>query len=100
MDSLGLVFRCLGALFGIMLVLLRALGRVLVSQNLLGEATAAVFYDVLLHVARVPLRNLFILYISMFSKYLLSLSSSIFLLLEPLGVDFELPNGPPHPQNP
>ena len=75
----------------------------LISKTFSGSPPGTVFYGVLLHVARVRLRNLLISSLSVFlfaSSLTLIFQIMVFPLLEPLGVDFELPSGPPHSWNP
>ena len=106
-GSLGLVLGAFGGLLGALLVLLRALGGSSGSHNFpktfWGSPPGTVFYCVLLHVARVRLRNLLISSLSVFllaSSLTLIFQIVVFPLLEPLGVDFELPSGPSHSWNP
>ena len=66
-------------------------------KTFLGRPRGTVFYEGFRRVARVRLRNLFILPISvLLLAYYLTLFFQIiiFHMLEPLGVDFELPSGP------
>ena len=66
------------------------------SKLFLGRPPDTLFYCALLHVARVRIRNPFTLLISIFviaSSLTLLFQIVVFPLLEPLGVDFELPSG-------
>ena len=64
-------------IFWVMLVLLRDLGRIIVSFVLFklccGMQQQPVFCDEVLHVDRVQIRNLFILYMSIISEFIISL---------------------------
>ena len=75
----------------------------LILKTFEGRPPGTVFYGVLLHVARVRLRNLLISSLSVFfivSSLTLIFQIVVFPLLEPLGADFELPSVPSHPRKP
>ena len=102
-GSLGLVARALGGLLGVTLVLLRALGRILDFRSFLGEATAACILRCIIacrSCASSQSLHIIYFYVFLMSSLTVFFQMSVFLLLEPLGVDFELPNEPPHPKNP
>ena len=63
-NPLGLVSGALGRLLAALLVFMRPLGGTSDFENLFGEATGHSFFDGLWHVARVRLRNRFILLMS------------------------------------
>ena len=74
-GSLGLILGALGAFLGALLVLLRAFGGTLNSQNFFLGSLPGQIYG--------------FLFVSSFAPFF---EVIVFLIFEPLGVDFELPS--------
>ena len=85
-GSLGLVLGALGGLLGPLFALLGGLGGTPNFQNFLWGALEPPSAPILAPEEPPTTPN--------------SSPGALFLILEPLGVDFELPRGPSHPQKP
>ena len=96
-GSLGLVVGDIGVLLGLFWCPCGHSVASLIFKTCSVRQPHPVFCCAFLHVARVPLRNLFIspiCFLSLISCVTVFFQVVVFLILEPLGVDFEHPSGP------